>query len=221
MAFDKQTGTNARTGRKVAEMLEEQKSRASEAARQYRAGVQSVQSDTMLSEQGKAQRVAELQAAYNATVARLQGEARAAVARQRSGLDGALLSALGKRSAALAGVLGEQVRYAILLEAVQGLKAAEWVEMASDAPDDWTRAVLIELGKARFSDAEDPEHFRAQRRLAELDGGTSWGRDVHQVGEQVRAVGEAEQAIPGLDVVNTQHEFAARMGVRADLLPEA
>ena len=201
-------------------MLEQQKQQAAEAARQYRAGVAGVQSDTMLSEQGKAQRIAELQATYNATVARLQGEARAAVARQRGGLDGALSAARCKRSAALAGVLGEQVRYSILLEAVQGLKAAEWVELASDAPDDWTRAVLIELGKARFSDLDDPEQQRAQRRLAELDGGTSWGRDVAAVGEQVQAVKAAEQSIAGLDVVNSQHEFAARMGVRADLLPE-
>jgi len=201
-------------------MLEEQKSRASEAARQYRAAVAGVQGDKLLSEQGKAQRIAELQGAYNATVARLQGEARAAVARQRSGLDGALAAARIQRATALAGVLGEQVRYAILLEAVQGLKAAEWVEMASDAPDDWTRAVLLELGKARFSDLDDPEQHRAQRRLAELDGSTSWGREVAAVGEQVRAVAEAEQAIPGLDVEHVRSEMAARYGVRQDLLPE-
>ena len=201
-------------------MLESQKQQAVEAARQYRAGVAGVQNDTMLSEQGKAQRIAELQTAYNATVARLQGEARAAVARQRSGLDGALSAARCKRSAALAGVLGEQVRYMILVEAVRGLSPSEWVEMTAEAPDDWTRAVLIELGRARFSELDDPEQHRAQRRLAELDGGTSWGREVAAVGEQVQAVKVAEQSIAGLDVVNTQHEFAARMGVRADLLPE-
>lgn len=201
-------------------MLEEQKSRASEAARQYRQAVAGVQGDTMLSAVGKAQRIAALQGEYNSTIARLQGEARAAVARQREGLDGALLSAIGKRAAALAGIVGEQVRFAILLEAVRELSPYDFVDFASNAPDDWSRAVLIELGRARFSDVDEPEHFRAQRRLAELDGASPWGREVHQVGEQVRGLAEAEQAIPGLDVVNTQHEFAARMGVRADLLPE-
>jgi hypothetical protein len=201
-------------------MLESQKSQAAEAARQYRAAVASVQGDALLSEQGKAQRIAELQGEYNATVTRLQDEAWRVVARQRKELDGAAEAAWTRRAAALAGVLGEPVRYAILLEAVRELSPAEWVEMTAEAVDDWTRAVLLELGRARFSDPEDPEQYRAQRRLAELDGSTSWGRDVAAVGEQVKAVDEAQQSIAGLDVEHARSEMGARYGVRSDLLPE-
>lgn len=146
---------------------------AQQARANYEAQQQKVNEDRYLSAEGKQKKLVELEAVYRAQVGTAMERAAELIASERETAAAELRKAQAEAAQRERDLLGPQIVAGFLRSEVTGADGRDILRLVEEAPDDWTRGVLLRAGlvelraRARAEGAPEAALMRLERLAAD------------------------------------------------------
>jgi hypothetical protein len=138
----------------------------------YEAQQAKVKADRYLSAEGQQKKLAELESVYRAQVGTAMERAAELIASEREAASKALKAAQTKAAAAERELIGPEIMAGFLRAEVTGVDGPDVLRMVENAPDDWSKAVILRAGlvelraKARAEGAPSAALIRLEKLAA-------------------------------------------------------